>query len=298
MQTLRAYSLAFSTLFLLACGDSGGELTAGDPGLLTGPCIQGQCLAGLQCFVDKCLPDGGGGNSNSNSNSNSDGEPEDPTGTSSSTGGDDTTTGNVTTQGSNTTPPTATTEDDPVTSTGDPPNPSTTTNDNTTGVDRTTDPPDTTDDTFTSEDSDDSQGFIRPPDGECGFDVCEANETCVDVGEEPTCLVHCDPLNQAFCGADNVCVPQGAELFLCAPDASGDTGMVGQGCAYSNGCDPGNLCLNGPAVAGCNGQACCSAFCDLDLADICVQYGMQCVAWFEMGQAPAGFEDVGACVLP
>ncbi|WP_096329234.1 hypothetical protein [Nannocystis exedens] len=120
---------------------------------------------------------------------------------------------------------------------------------------------------------------------------------CVFIDDIAYCNPKCDPLNQAFCGPDNECV--GVEdTFACVPDASGNTGAVGDGCAFSNGCDPGNICMNGQYVAGCNGQYCCSAFCDTDLADPCAQYGMQCVAWYEMGMAPSGLEDVGVCVIP
>ena len=290
VQTIRAYSLSVSALLLLACGNDDNGLTGG-PGQLTGPCIQGQCLPGLQCFVDECLPGAGGnsnGNSNSNSNSNSDGEP-DPTGTTGDTDG--------VTQGSMTQPTTVATT--PGTATDDP---STTSTTSTTTVEPTTWRPDNTE-TFVSSDSDDSRGFILPEtdsdSGEpptCGGDVCDSDETCTLLGSDPFCLPHCDPLANPSCGPDYVCSPE-ADVFVCAPDASGNTGQLGQGCAYSNGCDPGLACIGGQFVPNCNGQACCSPFCDLDLADPCVQYGMACVAWYEQGQAPAGWEDVGVCAV-
>ncbi|MCY1060783.1 hypothetical protein [Nannocystis sp. SCPEA4] len=269
---------------------------------MTGPCIQGQCLAGLQCFVDECVP-GAGSNSNSNSNSNgnsdgnSDGEPEDPTTTDGTTG----VSGGVT-EGSATQPTTAS-SNDPGTTTGDPSTTSTTTNVTnvtnpmTTGVERTTGvETDTWDDSAS-----DSQGFILPDTDTGGEDPCDAitcgvGETCAIVGEDPQCLMHCHPLDPEYCGTGNVCV-QHIDVFVCAPDASGDVGAVGQGCAYTNGCDPGLACLDGQWVAGCNGQYCCTPFCDLSLADPCLAYDMQCVAWWEQGMAPQGFEDVGACVV-
>lgn len=295
MPTIRAYSLAISAFFLLACSDdSEGLLTAGpQPGQLTGPCIESLCLSGLQCFSGKCHVVPGGSNSASAT------APEDPTSAGETTGvvsEGGVTEGGVT-EGVATTP---TTGDPPDTSTGVdvPTTNDTTTTTTTTGVDTTTVGPD--DPSTTWDSSDDSRGFIVPPDmgdGTCGGVVCQNNEQCVLVGEELTCLATCDPLNQAFCGLDYVCVPQ-EDLFVCAPDASGNTGKVGDGCAYSNGCDPGNTCLTGQYVANCNGQYCCSAFCDLDLADTCLQYGMECVGWFEQGMAPPGMEDIGVCILP
>ncbi|MDC0722552.1 hypothetical protein [Nannocystis bainbridge] len=243
------------------------------------------------CFAGACEPAGG------NSQGHSSQPPGDDT---SSSGGTDPTEGAT---GSATK---ATADSIDPGTTGD--EPSSTTSVTTTGVDETTDRPSTSDwpssdsDTesdsgsfITSDTSDDSGSFIEPPEDAC--DGCGANQVCIVVDDIPQCTAKCDPLIKAFCGADNVCVPV-EDQFACAPDASGNTGKVGDGCIYGNGCDPGNICLSGPYVAGCNGQACCSPFCDTDLADPCVQYQMQCVAWYEMGLAPAGLEDVGVCIIP
>lgn len=298
MPTFRAYSFSLAAFLLVACSDSESPLTAGAlPGQVTGPCIEGQCLPGLMCFVDKCQP---GGNNNTQGNSS---QPDDDDGDTSSTGGTDPTDGttgtittaatNPTTNSSNSTNP-STTGDEGTTTTGPV----------TTGVDRTTGPAtsdwpssDTETDSnsfITSDSGDDSGTFIRPPDDAC--EECTANEVCVYIDDIAQCNPKCDPLNQAFCGADNECTAL-EDQFVCVPDASGNTGAVGDGCAYANGCDPGNICMQGPYVAGCNGQYCCSPFCDTDLANPCGQYGMVCVAWYEMGMAPTGLEDVGVCIL-
>ncbi|MFZ6186044.1 hypothetical protein [Nannocystis pusilla] len=265
------------------------------PGQVTGPCIEGQCLPGLMCFVDKCQP--GGNNTQGNSS-----QPDDDDGDTSSTGDADPTggtTGDITTAATNpTTNSTNSTNPNP---TGDE---STTTTSTTTGVDRTTGPSttdwpssDTETDSasfITSDSGDDGGTFIRPPEDPC--DGCPANQVCVVIDDIGQCVAKCDPLNQAFCGADYECV--GVENdFACVPDASGNTGKVGDGCIYANGCDPGNACLSGEYVANCNGQACCTAYCDTDLADPCVQYGMVCVSWYGEGEAPSGLEDVGVCIL-
>lgn len=247
------------------------------------------------CFVDKCQP--GGNNTQGNSS-----QPDDDDGDTSSTGDADPTagtTGDITTAATN--PTTNSTNSTNPGTTGEE---GTTTTSTTTGVDRTTGP-ETTDwpssDTetdsasfITSDSGDDGGTFIRPPEDPC--DGCAANQVCVVIDDIGQCVAKCDPLNQAFCGADYECVGVENE-FACVPDASGNTGKVGDGCIYANGCDPGNACLSGEYVANCNGQACCTAYCDTDLADPCVQYGMVCVSWYGEGEAPSGLEDVGVCIL-
>ncbi|MCY0989166.1 hypothetical protein OV203_18660 [Nannocystis sp. ILAH1] len=299
MPTFRAYSFSIAAFLLVACSDSESPLTAGAmAGQVTGPCIEGQCLPGLMCFVDKCQP--GGNNTQGNSS-----QPDDnDDGDTSSTGGTDPTdgtTGNITTAATN--PTTNSTHATNASTTDD--EGTTTTGPGTTGVDRTTGPStsdwpssDTETDSasfITTDSGDDSGTFIRPPEDAC--DGCAANQVCVVIDDIGQCVAKCDPLNQAFCGADNECVGVENE-FACVPDASGNTGKVGDGCIYANGCDPGNTCLSGEYVANCNGQACCSAYCDTDLADPCGQYGMVCVAWYGEGEAPTGLEDVGVCVIP
>jgi hypothetical protein len=48
---------------------------------------------------------------------------------------------------------------------------------------------------------------------------------------------------------------------------------------------------------------CCSAYCDfsvMNASDTCpgVAGGQECVLWWGEGEAPPGFESVGACVIP
>lgn len=67
---------------------------------------------------------------------------------------------------------------------------------------------------------------------------------------------------------------------------------------FVNTCDPGLGCLSPAVVTGCESMVgCCSAFCELsDLAACTDLVGMSCVPWYEAGQAPEGFEDLGVCV--
>jgi hypothetical protein len=48
-----------------------------------------------------------------------------------------------------------------------------------------------------------------------------------------------------------------------------------------------------PTTASCDGAGCCAAFCDVG-APVCPG-GIDCVPFFEEGQAPKCFEDVGIC---
>jgi hypothetical protein len=117
------------------------------------------------------------------------------------------------------------------------------------------------------------------------------------------CLPMCDPLVQD-CGLGEACYPI-SDGFVCAPDASGDDlGAYGDPCEYINACDPFNACVNPDTVPGCAGAAgCCSPFCDVTdptSSMSCPGFagGQECIAWFEEGLAPPGFEDVGVCAIP
>jgi hypothetical protein len=133
----------------------------------------------------------------------------------------------------------------------------------------------------------------------------ENNPTCHDPQTEcringdgvlALCLPMCDPLAQD-CRNAEVCVGIDSD-FTCVPDASGDDGAAGDPCEGLNACDPGLICVNPDAVPGCAASGCCSAFCALDDPSPPCLRGQACVSWFEPGQAPSGYENVGVCVLP
>ncbi len=111
------------------------------------------------------------------------------------------------------------------------------------------------------------------------------------------CLLPCDPLGDD-CDAGELCVPAGPS-FICAPDAAPDTGALGEPCEFINVCDPGLGCL-APVEGVCDeplGAGCCLPYCSLS-APGCPE-GLGCLPWWEEGDAPEGFEDVGAChVMP
>ena len=109
------------------------------------------------------------------------------------------------------------------------------------------------------------------------------------------CIPQCDPLIQN-CQAGDTCVPSD-ETFTCVLDASGDMGAYGDPCEFINACDPGLTCVDAVYVPECQAASCCSPFCDLD-SPTCPDDSMECIPWYEEGQAPPGYEAVGLCGLP
>jgi hypothetical protein len=135
--------------------------------------------------------------------------------------------------------------------------------------------------------------------------ICEDPATnCVIANEGVLilCLPNCDPLLQD-CAEGQACYPID-DAFACAPDVSGEEGLYGDACQFLNVCDPGLFCANAEVVPDCAGaQGCCSPFCDLSDPDAGANCpgaagGQDCVAWYEEGEAPPGFENVGACSIP
>jgi hypothetical protein len=124
--------------------------------------------------------------------------------------------------------------------------------------------------------------------------------TIVNDGVLILCLPMCDPLLQDCEGGD-LCIPnpQDPDSFICVLDASGPDGKEFDPCEYANACDPGLYCLNSELATECDaGSAgCCLAFCDLSNPK-CNGVNATCLAWYEQGMAPPGFENVGVCGLP
>lgn len=113
------------------------------------------------------------------------------------------------------------------------------------------------------------------------------------------CETSCDPLAQD-CPRGQACT-DGGELFMCVPDASGDTGAYGDACEFINACDPGLACVPPESVPGCSsGVGCCSPFCDATQPNTCpgAAEGQECVPWYPPGDAPPGLENVGVCAVP
>ncbi len=143
-------------------------------------------------------------------------------------------------------------------------------------------------------------------DGTC-VEFCDANMLCPDSGAKcvvyndgslPICLANCNPLVQD-CADGQGCYPSGGETFVCfKTSVEVGEGGEGDGCNYTNQCQPGLICLAPTSVPECAEDGCCSNFCSvMDGSDVCLD-GQECLPYFDMGQAPPGYEDVGVCAIP
>jgi hypothetical protein len=136
--------------------------------------------------------------------------------------------------------------------------------------------------------------------------------TCADIDAQSTfgrsdiafcvCLPHCSVLLQDCPGTD-LCLPNpmSPTHFMCVIDASGEEGQAFDPCEYANACDPGLFCGNPEFAKECDIQSpgCCLPFCNLTVFPAnCPGAGLQCLPFYEEGQAPPGDENVGVCGLP
>jgi len=126
---------------------------------------------------------------------------------------------------------------------------------------------------------------------------CPADQTCLFLNDvSGLCAPLCDPLASG-CAADDVCVFTG-NTFACVNLSEPGAGEF-EPCEFVNGCNLGLACVPSEIVTECDPQQfnCCAAYCDLD-APTCNGQDAECVSWFDEGQAPAGLEHVGVCILP
>jgi hypothetical protein len=135
--------------------------------------------------------------------------------------------------------------------------------------------------------------------------VCDNPQTACSIANEGTlilCLPTCDPLLQNCMDGEGCWGID--DDFVCAPDAGAEgEGAYGEACEFLNVCDPGLFCANPDIVPGCQASGCCSEFCDLSDPQAGANCagaggGQECLPWFEEGQSPPGYEDVGACGIP
>lgn len=121
-----------------------------------------------------------------------------------------------------------------------------------------------------------------------GFNCSISNE-----GSLLLCLYSCDPLLQDCEQEGSGCFWDGS-LFNCDP--AGDI-PTNEPCGYINDCLPGHVCSGAESLPGCNGSACCAAFCELDNPQ-CAIADTECISFFDEGSAPPDLVNVGVCVLP
>jgi hypothetical protein len=142
-------------------------------------------------------------------------------------------------------------------------------------------------------------GSVENPLCENPDDVC----ALANGGAIALCLSACDPLSQDCLIENEVCYPIN-DSWACAPNASGEElGAYGDTCGFINGCDAGFICVDAGAFTECAGAQCCTQVCDhtsptTDEECVALDPGQLCEPWYVEGQAPPGYEDVGACLLP
>lgn len=141
-------------------------------------------------------------------------------------------------------------------------------------------------------------------------EFCDVSDNCPNTmnakcvvyndGSLPICLASCDPLVQD-CPEGQGCYNSAGDTFVCFKEsAMPGEGMPGSECMYINQCQKGSFCAAVDAVANCpmGASGCCTPYCPVSGGDVPCQMGEMCVAFFEMGMAPPGYEDVGVCVIP
>ena len=124
--------------------------------------------------------------------------------------------------------------------------------------------------------------------------MCPAGWNCLFSGAIALCSKQCDPLMQD-CPLDYGCYWTG-NAFDCSlvGTPAGDL----ESCDMHNDCLPGFACVGKALVPTCTGgdPNCCTPWCDVTAPDSC-QAPRSCVAFFDEGQAPPGYADVGLCVI-
>lgn len=134
-------------------------------------------------------------------------------------------------------------------------------------------------------------GVDNPICGEPGHSCRVVNDGVIAV-----CLPSCDPLLQECADGLGCYWSGGSQTFQCIITAGGIP--TGEPCGFNNDCNPGHFCADAAALETCNGAACCAVFCDLaEDPDPCGS-PLECVSFFEEGQAPPLYEDLGLCILP
>lgn len=140
--------------------------------------------------------------------------------------------------------------------------------------------------------------FCDAADQDCAEDGLP-DATCVSFndGTLPLCQDDCDPLLQD-CSPTLGCYGVGTQGFVCSlPGYDDGLGNDGDMCFTIQSCKPGLQCTATEVLDGCGAARCCTPFCDLAEADPC-SAPEACVAYFEAGTAPPGYENVGLCVIP
>ncbi|WP_434421501.1 hypothetical protein [Nannocystis pusilla] len=133
--------------------------------------------------------------------------------------------------------------------------------------------------------------------GDIDDPTCPSGQVCLNAAL-PMCLDGCDPrLDSCSDGEHCIYLYPG---FACWSGGSEPKKELFEACEYADACGSGLICHNADGASECDPDSigCCQPFCDVDGPDTCPGVGQQCTPFYEPGEAPAGFEDLGICLLP
>lgn len=125
--------------------------------------------------------------------------------------------------------------------------------------------------------------------------TCSDGYFCQVSSSLSICVLACDPLAQD-CGPDEGCF-WGSTDFFCVPTS--EDIPTGEACGFINDCAPGNICISAGSLSACEAASCCANFCAVDGGDgpcQAIDPDYSCVSFWEPGEAPEGYENVGLCV--
>lgn len=125
---------------------------------------------------------------------------------------------------------------------------------------------------------------------------CPIGSDCMISGEGSInlCVDTCDPIGQD-CNDGFACYWAGAffECIMTTMDIP-----PGEACGFLNDCAGGLACVAAGLLPSCLGDSCCAAFCDVNDIAACPDPNLECVPFFDQGQAPVGYEHIGVCGVP
>jgi hypothetical protein len=130
--------------------------------------------------------------------------------------------------------------------------------------------------------------------------ICAEGTSCLiaNQGSITLCIATCDPVAQD-CPEGLACIwiNNGFNCVFTSQEGP----QQGDPCDMIASCGPGLACLSAEVLPECAVSACCGKFCwvsDADPDPVCDWEGTECVPYFEPGEEPEGYEDVGVCIVP